>query len=197
MNAIEIKDLSKAFGEKRVLDALTLSLPHGEITCIMGESGCGKTTLLRILAGLETADGGNITGCPPSVLLFQEDRLFEDFSVLSNLHAIPLTEKRKEEIPRLLADMGLSREIRSKVRTLSGGMKRRVSLIRALLTDAPLLLLDEPFRGLDDESHMRAAVCIRQMTAGRTVIAVTHDARDSALLGAQHTVLLPAHTADA
>lgn len=191
MQAIEIKALSKSYGERRVLSELSLTLPLDRPVCLMGESGCGKTTLLRILAGLETADGGEIAHLPPAAMLFQEDRLLCEFSVRSNLRVLPHFSQYEKEIPRYLALLGLENELHTRVCELSGGMKRRIALLRACLTDAPLLLLDEPFTGLDADSHERAAAFIKDVCRDRAVILVTHDERDARMLGA-YTVTLPA-----
>ncbi len=189
MQNIDIINLSKSYGDKQVLRNLSLTLPTGAPVCLMGESGCGKTTLLRILAGLETADSGEIRGLPPSALLFQEDRLLPEFSVQSNLRVLPGEKRFRDKIPLYLDMLGLSGELHTRVLDLSGGMKRRVALLRACLTDAPLLLLDEPFTGLDAESKEKAAAFIRHVQRDRSVILVTHDERDVSLLCA-HTVRL-------
>ncbi len=191
MQSIEIRNLSKSYGDKRVLDNLSLTLPLDSPVCLMGESGCGKTTLLRLLAGIEQADGGEILHLPPSVLLFQEDRLLPDFSVQSNLHVLPTYKKHQEKIPLYLDMLGLSSELHTRVCDLSGGMKRRVSLLRACLTDAPLLLLDEPFTGLDTESKEKAVAFLLHVREERAVILVTHDEKDAQMLRA-HTVTLHA-----
>ena len=156
-NEIRINALSKAFGEKQILSNLSFTFKKGDITCLMGASGSGKTTLLRILLGLERADEGAIEGLEkPVICLFQEDRLFEDFSLLANIRAAA-PHASNEEILSHLTYLGLGNESKRPVRTLSGGMKRRVALVRAVLAPSKTLLLDEPFKGLDAETAKRAA----------------------------------------
>ena len=187
---IKITDLSKSFGEKQVLSHLSLTFEKGKISCLMGASGSGKTTLLRILLGLETADGGTLEGIEkPIVCLFQEDRLFEDFSVLTNIRAAA-PQDPPETILLHLAELGLGEELKRPVRKLSGGMKRRVALIRAVLAPSETLLLDEPFKGLDEEMAKKAAEYLLRHQNGRTVLLVTHEKEDAERLGAK-TLYLP------
>ena len=116
---------------------------------LMGPSGIGKTTLLLLLLGLVSPDSGEITGLPEKVsVIFQEDRLCEDFSALSNV-AMVLPRGGEETASALLKALGLEEAMRQPVHTLSGGMKRRVAIARGLAADSPLLLMDEPFKGLD------------------------------------------------
>ena len=186
----EIISLSKAFGEKQVLSNLSFTIESKKITCLMGASGSGKTTLLRILLGLEKEDSGMLRGWEaPIVCLFQEDRLFEDFSVLANLRAAA-PQASNQEILAHLAELGLEKEAKRPVRTLSGGMKRRVALARAVLAPSKTLLLDEPFKGLDTETAKRAAAYLLRHQNERTVLLVTHEKEDAERLGAE-TLYLP------
>lgn len=179
---IIIESVSKRFGEKRVLDGVNLRFPEGEITCLMGPSGCGKTTLLRLLAGLLRPDSGKITGVPERIaMVFQEDRLCEDFSALTNVTLV--APERAEKAKALLTALGLGNELKTPVHTLSGGMKRRVAIARALCGGPELLLLDEAFKGLDAEARRIAIDTVREAARGVTVISVTHDPEEAALLG--------------
>ena len=158
MQDIRIKNISKAYGDKQVLNHISKELPSGETTVIMGASGCGKTTLLRILLGLEKADSGEVTGMPERVaVLFQEDRLCEDISAYENI-ALVLERKRtraqkdaqKHHVEQEAAQVSITAEdLTQNVMELSGGMRRRIALLRALLYDADCVILDEPFKGLD------------------------------------------------
>ena len=153
-----ITDLCKSFGDKRVLDLFCAEIPQNGITAIMGESGCGKTTLVNIIMGFEKPDSGEISGLPSRVsAVFQDDCLCEDFSALSNLRAVTSSKKRsKEELTEYLAAVGLSGDdILRPVRELSGGMKRRVAIVRALAADGDLVIMDEPFKGLDEETRRK------------------------------------------
>lgn len=180
---IELRDISKAYADKQVLDHVSLALQPG-VTCLMGISGRGKTTLLRILMGLETPDAGEVRGRPARMAVqFQEDRLVDSLTVGANLKlalGVAYDARRAEDCLRAL---GLPECLRVTAATLSGGMKRRVSLARALLFDAPLLILDEPFQGLDDETRLLAIAAVKGAAQGRTALVVTHDAQDCALLG--------------
>ncbi|MBQ9079643.1 MAG: ATP-binding cassette domain-containing protein [Clostridia bacterium] len=185
MNDIKIKKLSKRFGDKVVLDGLDLTLKHGEISCIMGESGCGKSTLIKLILGLYTPDAGEIEGVPARLsAVFQEDRLCEDFSALTNVRLAAARGVTADQIKADFAALGLDGNEKTPARALSGGMRRRVALIRALRADAELIILDEPFAGLDEATHAAAAEYIKSRRKERTVIVVTHDAADAALLGA-------------
>ena len=131
MKNIEIKKLSKSFGEKKVLDSLDLTLPHGEISCIMGESGCGKSTLAKILMGIFEADGGAIDGLPTKIsAVFQEDRLCEDFSALTNAKMAVARGVTRQQIEEDFVALGLNGAQKTPARELSGGMRRRVALIQ-------------------------------------------------------------------
>ena len=190
MKNIEISGLEKSFGDKKVLDGLDLTLPLCEISCIMGESGCGKSTLAKILMGIYEADGGTVVGLPTKIAaVFQEDRLCEDFSALTNAKMAARGVTR-QQIEADFAALGLDGAQKTPARELSGGMRRRVALIRAMRSDAELIILDEPFAGLDEQTHAAAAEYVKNTRGGRTVIVVTHDAGDAELLGAAQTVKL-------
>ena len=142
----------------------------------MGPSGCGKTTLLRILLGLETADAGTITGLEGRRMsaVFQEDRLCENVSAVSNLRLVnPALSRRAAEAA--LTELGLGEALSQPVREFSGGMKRRVAILRALLAEFDLLLADEPFKGLDEETKRQTMAYFAEHTRGKTVILVTHE----------------------
>lgn len=180
---LEIRNLWKSYGEKCVLHGFSAEIPLGETTVIMGPSGCGKTTLLGILLGFVSPDNGTITGMPSKkAAVFQEDRLCSDFSALSNVKLVmsrgdPLRAKE------LLCALGLEGDMNKPVRELSGGMQRRVAIARALAYDSELVVLDEPFKGLDEITKASVMDVVRHYTAGKTVIAVTHDPEEAAYLG--------------
>lgn len=184
--AVEIKNVSKAFGEKKVLRNATITLKDSGIYCLMGPSGMGKTTLLRILMGFETADSGEITGIRPDDIttMFQEDRLLMDLTVTQN---VALVYKKRPAHKKLVKDLEqiLPREcLNQPVRELSGGMKRRVALARAVHFESRMIVLDEPFTGLD---HVTKENVIRYILAhlnGRILLVATHGMDDAELLGA-------------
>ena len=178
---IVIDKLNMAYGEKQVLRDYSARFPHGETTVIMGPSGCGKTTLLSVLMGFLQPDSGEIRGLPEKIsAVFQEDRLCEDFSSLSNVAMV--LSKKSDEPERLLRRLGLGEELKTPVKALSGGMKRRVAIARALCYEGELLILDEPFKGLDKETRKTVMAVVAEETKGRTVIAVTHDPEEAAFL---------------
>ncbi len=186
MKDIKICRLSKAFGEKTVLRDLTLTLADGGRYALMGPSGCGKTTLLSILAGLLRADGGHIEGLPTRVsMVFQEDRLLDGLSAYRNLRVVLPPSVSDAAILECLAALGLGEDAYRPVPELSGGMRRRVAIARALLAEGELLLLDEPFKGLDEGTRAQTATYLRAKAEGKTVLLVTHDREEALLLGAE------------
>ncbi len=186
---IRIEKLCKSYGENRVLSDFSAVFPEGKTSCVMGASGCGKTTLLRILLGLEKPDSGEILGLPdPISAVFQEDRLAEPFSAVANLSLVTGKRISRDILRAHLSALGLSDSLDKPVRELSGGMRRRVAIARAVLYDAPLVLLDEPFKGLDGETKKTVMDYVRESCAGKTVILVTHDEAEAAYLGIKDPV---------
>jgi len=180
---IRIRDLSLSYGNKVVLDGLDLDIPLQGVTCLRGPSGCGKTTLLRLICGLTEADSGEIRGNTGRFsAVFQEDRLLESLSAEKNVLLTAAPCFSRADARQLLADLGID-DPGSRVRDFSGGMRRRVAIARALAADYDVLLLDEPFTGLDAESRVRCLEIIQKMTAQRTVICVTHLRDDAVRLG--------------
>ena len=183
---IRIKELSKSYGELHVFNRFSCCFPEGKTTCVMGESGIGKTTLIHLLLCLEKPDAGEIEGVPHGKMaaVFQENRLCENLSAAANVR---LTARRKLDesaIQEAFREVNLKEVYQRPVRELSGGMKRRVAIVRALLADADCVVMDEPFKGLDEETRKLTAEYVRRCLEGRTLIVVTHDAKDAGLLGA-------------
>lgn len=178
---IVLKDIQKSFGDHVVLDHLSARIPAGKVTAIMAPSGKGKTTLLRILMGLETMDSGSIEGLSGLRLsaVFQEDRLCENLTPIANIR-LTAPERTKEEVLSALGSVGLGDCARQPVRELSGGMKRRVAILRALLADYDVLILDEPFKGLDEERKRAVVEDTKRRSKGKTVLLVTHDKEEVA-----------------
>ena len=185
MEDIHIRNLSKSFQNKQVLRRLTVTLPSNAVSCLMAPSGAGKTTLLRILCGLEKADEGEIIGLKDArfAFVFQEDRLCESLDAAGNIR---LTNPRLPtgEVVKALSKFGIDRPTAWPVREFSGGMRRRVALLRALMARWDVLLMDEPFSGLDDETKDLVIEETKALTADRTVILVTHDESEAAAMGA-------------
>ena len=175
MDAIEIEKVCKAFADKTVLADFSERIEAGEKVALLGLSGSGKTTLLRLIAGQEKADAGQIRGVPARIAcVFQEDRLLPEFSVKRNLRFVTGPGFGKE-IRSILAELELESSLNEKAKDLSGGMQRRVAIARALLYDAELVIMDEPFKGLDEKTKRSVMECVKKRTADKTVILVTHD----------------------
>ena len=146
------------------------------MTCIMGKSGIGKSTLLSILMGLEKADEGTVSGMEHQKIsaIFQENRLFENLDAVTNIH-----------ITGFLKKMELDDIAGKPVSEYSGGMKRRVAIARALLAEYDILIMDEPLQGLDAETKEKVATVIKMQTAGKTVLFVTHDEKEAEFFEAE------------
>ncbi len=187
---IKLHDLSKGFDGRPVLVRVNHAFADGAVSCVLGPSGCGKTTLLRILMGLLAPDSGEVTGLPRRCsAVFQEDRLIEHLSAVTNVRVVLRRDVPAARVRDALAEVGLAEALDRPVRELSGGMRRRVAIVRALLADAPLVLMDEPFKGLDAATRDSAIRFARAHLAGRTAIVVTHDPVEPRLLGASAFVL--------
>ena len=189
-NAILITNLSKSYGETVVFRNFSARLPLGETTVITGVSGGGKTTLLRLILGLETPDGGEIAGVPARrAAVFQEDRLCPQLTALENV-LLAAGRKKEREARDILARLGLGESLAVPAAELSGGMRRRVAILRALLAEWAVLLLDEPVKGLDEETKACVLAFVRRAVEGRTAVLVTHDAAEARALGAAQILTL-------
>lgn len=188
--AVELKSLTKSFGEQKVIDNLSFVFPVGEISTIMGQSGVGKTTLARIIAGLETPDGGEVRRLttPRIAIVFQEDRLLDYMTAEDNIRLVN-EELTTEEVQSAMQSVGLI-DFDKHVSEYSGGMKRRVSILRALLAVNAVILLDEPFKGLDEETKAKTIDYIKTKTHGKTVIVITHDKEEAEAIGADNYLYL-------
>ncbi len=169
-----------------VLSGFSLDLPEAGTVCLLGPSGCGKTTLLRLLAGLAVPQSGRIVGLDgrPAAVVFQEDRLLPWETAWQNAVTRP-DDGQRERARDWLVRLGLGESLHRRPGELSGGMKRRVAMARALASDAELLLLDEPFTGLDETAWRQAADLLSGATdENRLTVLVTHLPEQAAALGA-------------
>lgn len=184
---IEIKNISKSYDGTPVLENVNMTLTCERPVCLMGVSGRGKTTLFSIILGLVKADGG-VVQMPENTkfsAVFQEDRLCGELSALMNV-AIVAEKPDSRQISEGLQEMGLERsEIRRPVNALSGGQKRRVAILRALESDSDAILMDEPFKGLDEDTKKQVINRIKRKLKGRLLLVITHDEGDAADLGAE------------
>lgn len=184
---ITLNNISKSFGNLQVLNDLTLCFEEHKTSCIMGPSGCGKTTLLHILLGLHNIDSGEINGLEDKrvAVVFQENRLFEQQDAFTNIRAVCKRPLSNELLAAEFDKIGLTDYNGKPVAELSGGMKRRVAILRALMADdSNLILMDEPFKGLDEALKLQVMQYVKEKTQGKTVIFVTHDKDESVALDA-------------
>jgi NitT/TauT family transport system ATP-binding protein len=191
---ITVRGIVKRYGDDVVLDGLDLDLDEGGITALMGPNGSGKTTLARVLLGLAAPDGGTVRGLDGlrRAAVFQENRLCEELSAVANVRLVLDRRTPARAVADGLRAVGLAEEALDKpVAELSGGQRRRVALVRALLADADLVILDEPFTGLDAEAKAAALPFVQEHCRGRTTLLITHDPADAAFLGAPVVRLLP------
>ena len=187
--SIKVKKINKSFGEKRVLRDFSLEAADGERICLLGPSGGGKTTLLNIIAGLVQPDSGEVERpAGKTAYVFQEYRLLPWLTAEDNL--IETTGCTKASARELLRAMELGNEVRGYPDDFSGGMKQRLSIARALSYDAEVILLDEPFKGLDPGLRERVIAQVDQYSAGKTVILVTHDPAEADMLHCTRTIQL-------
>ena len=182
-----------AYEKKPIFTDFSMHLEKGEILAVMGPSGCGKTTLLRLAAGLEKPQRGKLLCHAERIsVVFQEPRLFPWLNVRENLLAVsPRPKADEKRIPELLETVGLSGCESMLPEELSGGMKSRVSLARALLTDGDLFLLDEPFSALDSATKERITERLRShfSARGTSALLITHHAEDAERLANRFLVL--------
>lgn len=169
---LRLCDLAKTYNEKKVVDTITAEYYPGEVYYFDSPSGSGKTTLFRLIAGLEQPDGGRVEGNVTNMgYLFQEDRLCEDYSAVKNVELVTGSEfAAREALKELLA----AEDIEKPCRELSGGMKRRVALVRAMVGCADVILLDEPYNGLDEENRGKVTEYIREQGKNSIVLIATH-----------------------
>lgn len=182
---VTVRELSRAYGERTVIDRLDLQIAGGEFVALLGESGCGKTTLLRALAGLDRVDAGQIDGPSRPAVVFQEHRLLPWFSLWRNV-SLGLEEKEgRLAAEAALTEVGLGDRLEDWPRNLSGGQAQRVALARALVREPRLLLLDEPFAALDALTRIRMHELVKQLVARHQpgVLLVTHDVDEAIALG--------------
>ena len=193
--AVTLRDVRQQFGELRALGPVSLDLAAGEFVALLGPSGCGKSTLLRLIAGLASPAGGTVEAGGRVGFVFQEPQLLPWRGVLSNAMLAAELEGRADrgEAAALLDDLGLGGFEDARPHELSGGMRMRVSLARALLTRPDVLLLDEPFAALDEVTRQGLDDMLRRLwrERGMTVVFVTHAVAEAAYLAQRCVVLSP------
>lgn len=176
---ININNISFAYENKPIFSNFSLTINDGDRICLFGESGCGKTTLLRLILGLENAKSGEIISNQKFSAVFQEDRLLPFMTVLQNITLLGIdTDTSLYHLKAL----GVLDAANKKPSELSGGMKRRASIARALSADFDTIILDEPFSGLDENNIKLCAKHILEQTKNKTVILVSHSKLEAELL---------------
>ena len=183
--SIEFININKAFNGEKIFHDFNATIKMNQITSIMGESGIGKTTLINILLGIEKPDSGEIIGIENKRVsaVFQEDRLCEEFDCIQNLRLVCDKNISDNELTKSLEDLGLGDAVNKKVSTLSGGMKRRLAIGRALVFGGDIIIMDEPFKGLDKELYDKIVQLVVENTRNKTLIIITHSLEEAKILG--------------
>ncbi|MCP1639298.1 amino acid ABC transporter ATP-binding protein [Streptococcus gallinaceus] len=209
---LELRNLSKKFGNKQIFSHYDLLIPEGNIIAIVGQSGGGKTTLLRMLAGLETIDEGQILYNGEELSLdelekrnllgfvFQDFQLFPHLSVLENLTLSPIktmglsSDEAEKKAKKLLEKLGLANHATAYPFSLSGGQKQRVALARAMMIDPEIIGYDEPTSALDPELRKEVEnLILKNKDTGITQIVVTHDMQFAENIADQIIKIEPKH----
>lgn len=187
MQDVKLTNVRKVYGEHVVLPGVTLTLKAGGIYCLMAPSGSGKTTLLRVLLGLEQHDSGTIEGIKNGrvAMMFQEDRLCETLTPVENVALVLPPTTRRADVGRMLEEVLPPDSLDRPAMQLSGGMRRRVSLVRAVAYPSDLMVLDEPFTGLDIVTRRQVIAFVLRHREGRTLLVATHGEDDARMLGAE------------
>jgi sulfonate transport system ATP-binding protein len=182
--AVVVSGLCRSYGERVVIDNLELSIERGEFIALLGESGCGKTTLLRALAGLDPIQGGQIEAPKRPAVVFQEHRLLPWENLWRNVSLGLVGGNPRERAAAALVEVGLGERLEDWPRNLSGGQAQRVALARALVQEPELLLLDEPFAALDALTRIRMHLLVKELVARHCpgVLLVTHDVDEAIAL---------------
>lgn len=180
---IVLKNVAKSYGAQEVLRGFDLTVADGARVALMGRSGSGKTTILNLIMGLLKPDSGEISVPKARIgAVFQEDRLIEPLSAVANCRLVMKSGKPDE----LLGRLGIGEELgKKRVSELSGGERRRVAIARALLSEPDILILDEPFKGIDAETLPQVISEVNAAAQGRTLILVTHSPAEAHALGCE------------
>jgi sn-glycerol 3-phosphate transport system ATP-binding protein len=208
---IELEKVSKSWGDVQAVDQVSFTAPAGELLVVLGPSGCGKSTVLRLIAGLETVSAGairiegkDVTGLPPAKrnlsMVFQSYALFPHLSVAENIvfglkvRRLEAAERRRR-LGRAVELLGLQGLLLRKPAELSGGQRQRVALGRAIVSEAPVCLMDEPLSNLDAKlrHEMRREIRTLQQRLGITMIYVTHDQVEAMTMADKIALLTAGH----
>jgi sulfonate transport system ATP-binding protein len=182
--SVDVRNVDRRFGDRVVLDDLSLTIGESEFVVLLGPSGCGKSTLLRLLGGLDRPDAGTVSVPKERAIVFQNDRLLPWQRVLRNVTIGLYEDGADERALAVLDEVGLKDHARAWPKTLSGGEAQRVSLARALVTEPDLVLLDEPFAALDAITRLRMHDLVRELRHkhNAAMLLVTHDVDEAIAL---------------
>ncbi len=196
IDRLSIEKICKKYGEAIVLKNVSAVFTEDKINCIMGKSGIGKTTLLKIIMKLLTPDSGVISKTGKISAVFQENRLIDKMSAIGNIMLVlEDTSKENEKRIRTLLTAILPQECMDMpIYKLSGGQKRRVAIARALLCECDICLMDEPFTGLDKESKQHVVQFVKEYTKNKITIIVTHSETEAKALDSRIYVLTSSNT---
>ena len=183
---IKLSNVSFSYSTHKVLNNFNLTVKNGECVQLLGVSGSGKTTVARLILGLETLDDGQIVVPDKISVVFQENRLLENLDVQKNIRLV-LSKENYKFADNLLKEFKLWDSRKKRVSELSGGMKRRVAIIRAIAYNGDALILDEPFNGLDISNKIIVANAIKRefINKDKPVLLITHVKEDAELLNAR------------
>lgn len=186
---IRLENICKAYGDAVILKDFSLTLKQGAVYVLTGASGSGKTTLLHILLGLVTPDSGSVTQKVRYTAVFQENRLLPRKTAVENLRFVAPKDTKKEALEALLKEILPEDCLQKPIEELSGGMQRRVAIVRAVLCESDCIIMDEPFTGLDDETAQTVIDFIFRHRTGRTLLLSTHQPEALAAYETEHISL--------
>ncbi len=182
---IKLNEVYKSYGDQAVLEGFSMSVPDGGRVALMGRSGAGKTTVANLVLGLIKADRGEVEVSGSAAAVFQEDRLIPWLSAYANAAAV-LKKPDGGEIKNLLGRLGIGGGLESKpCGELSGGEKRRAAIARAILYRPEILVLDEPFKGIDGAALENVFNVINEFLGGRSLLLITHSEEEAKRLGCE------------
>jgi NitT/TauT family transport system ATP-binding protein len=191
--SIRIKNVSKSFGSNLVIKDFSLDIEEGQTLVLMGPSGCGKTTLAHLILGMLKPDKGSIEGISGKSIaaVFQEDRLLEHLTAIKNIQILFKKETAEAEILKHFTELGLDIDsARKPASKLSGGQKRRVAILRAMIANKDFICLDEPFKGMDKDTKLNTMKYVKKHITNKSALLITHDEQEAQFFGEDRIIYL-------